>query len=250
MPESPSEYSAAGDALKAIRKNHERRNAAKKDLTIALTNYLEELPRDPPAVPDSVLKFAEIWGAYAGSVYEAAAERYFADSPAESQALFGESGELCGGVTIAETKETLHNLRVPHPQHWPALNFSREDESLEMRRTMKELAHSVATQPYSFSWLLGDEWFMREIRKRVSERADHWRKKFELLTVSERGRARSEWVTYQLAGRPFKHITEHPDGPRPNTLRRYRSGQESSQDGSVRGKLARVFGCDVSEVPL
>jgi hypothetical protein len=259
MPESPSEYSA-GDALRAIRKNYERRNEAKKDLTVALTNYLEELTCDPPAEPGSILKFAEIWGAYAVGLYEAEAERHFAGSPREPLALFGDSGELNGGVTVEEVKGTLHTLRVPHPQNWTALDFSREDDPLEMGSTMRKLAQSVATLPYSFSWLLGDEWFMGEIRKRVSEHAGHWREKFELReqelidlsdeTPTERGRIRSEWITKQLTGRPYKHISDHPDGPARNTLKRYRSGKASNQDSSVRGQIAKVFGCNVSEVPL
>ncbi len=175
----PSLDGPGRDALRAIREDQERRNEAKKNLTSALTNYLEQLPRDPPGLPNSILSLAEIWGAYAVSLYDSAAERYFAGSPDEPLALFGDSGELQGGVTFAEVKEALQTLRVPPPRHWPVLNFSREDDPPEMRSTMKELAHGVAALPYSFSWLLGDEWFMREIRSRVANRSAHWRKKYE-----------------------------------------------------------------------
>jgi hypothetical protein len=65
-----------------------------------------------------------------------------------------------------------------------------------------------------------------------------------------RSRNRSEWLNQKLEGRGWKFITEHPDGPSDTTMRRYRSGRVSIQDGSVRGQLARVFGCQFSEVPL
>ena len=66
---------------------------------------------------------------------------------------------------------------------------------------------------------------------------------------AERRKVRDSWVTTRLAGQPLKFITDHPEGPSDNTLRRYRSGAPSTQDGSVRGQLAKVFDCQVDEVP-
>jgi transcriptional regulator with XRE-family HTH domain len=68
--------------------------------------------------------------------------------------------------------------------------------------------------------------------------------------VAERSKLRQEWVNEKLAGRPRKVISDHPSGPSRNTLSRYESGQESNQDGSVRGQLAQVFNCAVADVPL
>jgi hypothetical protein len=107
----PSEGGAAANALGAIREDQERRNEAKKNLRSALTNYLEQLPRDPAALPASILTLAEIWGAYAVSLYDSSAERYFAESPQEPRTLFCESGELRGGRRTP--------CRRPRPPWWP-----------------------------------------------------------------------------------------------------------------------------------
>lgn len=72
----------------------------------------------------------------------------------------------------------------------------------------------------------------------------------EEAALAERGRLRSAWITKMLAGRPFKIITGHAQGPSDNTLRRFRSGEKSTQDGTVRGQLSKVFECDIAEVPL
>jgi hypothetical protein len=63
-------------------------------------------------------------------------------------------------------------------------------------------------------------------------------------------RQRSEWVYKMLAGQYLNSISLHPEGPSDNTLRRYMRGIKSNRDGSVRGQLAKVFDCDIGDVPL
>ena len=38
-------------------------------------------------------------------------------------------------------------------------------------------------------------------------------------------------------------------GPAYNTIGRYRSGRSTTRESYVRSKLAKAFGCDVTEVP-
>jgi hypothetical protein len=64
-------------------------------------------------------------------------------------------------------------------------------------------------------------------------------------------RIRSEWLDGQLSRKGWGSdldIAAHM-GPSYNTIQRYRSGKKSSQDRSVRGKLAKALGTDISNVP-
>ncbi len=227
------------DALRAIGDDVERRKEAKKNLKSALTSYLDDLPRAPEGLPNSILMLAEIWGRYAVILYDSLAERHFSDSSAQTETLFGESGDLYGGTTIAQVKDALTTLRIRTVREWPIPNFSQDVDSQEMRSTMNELARAVTASPYSFSWLLHDESFMAEIWKRVRGRADHWRRKFEQKFGSNRD---SIQTPRRSSGESPPTIADTRRRSRREILKRYR---QTKGIGTQQG-LAWHFGVSLT----
>ena len=68
---------------------------------------------------------------------------------------------------------------------------------------------------------------------------------------SNRGKSRSGWLDGQCSEKHWSSDLDiaNKGGPSYNTIRRYRSGQESTRDAYVRNLLAKAFGCKLSEVP-
>jgi Helix-turn-helix len=218
--------------LRAIDDDLTRRNQAKKDLTSTLTSYLEELPRDPAALPTSIVRLAEIWGAYAVTLYDSLALRHFCGSPNDIGTLFGESGELYGGATIVDVKRALANLKVRPGRGWLEPNFSRDGDSLEMVNTMSALAHTLTATPYSFSWLLNEAWFNTEIWNRVRGRSNHWRQKFEQQFAVNRD---SIQALPQTSGKPQTAVSKVTRLRRREILKCYRDANEiSTQEALAR----------------
>jgi len=71
------------------------------------------------------------------------------------------------------------------------------------------------------------------------------------LKQARRGKTRSAWLDQQITIKQWSSDTDIVDhrGPTYNTIRRYRSGKESTRDAYVRGRLARAFGVLIKEVP-
>jgi hypothetical protein len=69
---------------------------------------------------------------------------------------------------------------------------------------------------------------------------------------AERSRVRSAWLDKQLSqplGLRSDLDIANNGGPSYNTIRRYRRGATSTREREVRGLLAEVFKCQISEVP-
>jgi hypothetical protein len=227
------------DVLRVIREDLERRAEAKENLTLALTSYFDELPRDPAGLPSSIVMLAEIWSRYAITLFDSLAERHFCEPQIETETLFGESGELYGGTTIMDVKDTLTKLKVRPGRGWPAPKFSQDGDSLDMQRTMRELARTVADSPYSFSWLLLDEWFMVQIRDRVRARADYLKQKFEQRVAPSCDLIQTPHAT---SGKPPTTSSTAIRKRRREVLKQYRMTEEiGSQEG-----LARHFGVSIT----
>jgi hypothetical protein len=156
------------NALRAIREDQERRADAKKDLEQALQCYTGSLAREGDR---SLIELAGIWCAYAATLYDSSAKSHVG-APGDPSELFNESGELAGGLTVAQVKYDLQRIRLPRPKHWPAPQNFGDDVSLELHRTLQSIALSA---PVSFTWLLDDPWFMSEIIRSVDERVQHWK---------------------------------------------------------------------------
>ncbi len=63
---------------------------------------------------------------------------------------------------------------------------------------------------------------------------------------------RSAWLKKQFAGHASWTSDldiEQAGGPAYNTIQRYRSGRKSTRDVYVRRLLAKVFNCDIADVP-
>jgi hypothetical protein len=156
------------NALRAIREDQERRAEAKRDLEQALQRYEGSLARESDR---SLIELAGIWCAYAATLYDSLAKSHVGP-PGDPSELFNESGELAGGLTVAQVKYDLQRIRLPRPKHWPAPQNFGDDVSLELHRTLQSIALSA---PVSFTWLLDDPWFMSEILKCLYERVQHWK---------------------------------------------------------------------------
>jgi hypothetical protein len=68
---------------------------------------------------------------------------------------------------------------------------------------------------------------------------------------SKRGKIRAAWLDKKRSDREWTSDLDivQNGGPTYNPIRRYRSGRKSTRDAYVRGKLAKAFGCEISEVP-
>jgi len=68
---------------------------------------------------------------------------------------------------------------------------------------------------------------------------------------AKRKKIGSAWIDLQRSQKQWTSDAEIADhgGPTYNTIRRYRSGQESTRDPYVRGLFAAAFACDISKVP-
>jgi len=68
---------------------------------------------------------------------------------------------------------------------------------------------------------------------------------------AKRRERRAAWLDKNIADRGWTSDTDvHANGgPAYNTIQRYRSGQKSTRDLYVRGRLANAFGCKVAKVP-
>jgi hypothetical protein len=68
---------------------------------------------------------------------------------------------------------------------------------------------------------------------------------------TKRGKTRSAWLDEQITLKQWSSDTDIAtnSGPTYNTIQRYRSGEKSTRETYVRGRLAKAFGCLISEVP-
>ena len=145
-------------------------NRRRKDLKQSLQSYTETLARESDR---DLIELAKIWAAYAELLYDSLASCYqgLSVNPVE---LYGESGVLAGGSTLVQVKYDIRRLRLPRPKHWPAPQNFGDDVSPSLRQSPESIVLSL---PVSFTWLLDDRWFMRELLKCVHERVEYWKEK-------------------------------------------------------------------------
>jgi hypothetical protein len=88
-------------------------------------------------------------------------------------------------------------------------------------------------------------------RPPAKSKTRHRRQLDDPKTIAKRARIRSKWLTGKIADSGFTSYREINDngGPTYNTIARYRSGQASTREPSVRKGLATAFRCKFSEVP-
>jgi len=170
VPVSPE---SSQPPLKDIDDDEERRNSARRNLKRTLQNYLERLPREKLLDLQELAKF---WSAYAVALYDSVAECHMAGPPVNPEVLFGDSGVLAGGQTMAELRIDLQTISVQRPLHWPIPEIYRPGDPPELRAALHELK---GNQPYLFSWLLDEPGFWDGLRKRVAEGVPEWRQQFQ-----------------------------------------------------------------------
>jgi hypothetical protein len=155
-------------ALNAIHEDLERRADAKRHLEQALKFYADSLDKRSDL---SLIELARLWGAYSTRLYDSLAESCSGQTD-DPTALFGESGELFGGSTVARVKYDLKTLWIPPPQHWPPPNDFGPGTDLEQHQIFQSITRHT---PVTFSVFLDDPWFMSEIIRLVDDRVRHWR---------------------------------------------------------------------------
>ncbi|HYL36593.1 MAG TPA: hypothetical protein VEV17_11825 [Bryobacteraceae bacterium] len=68
---------------------------------------------------------------------------------------------------------------------------------------------------------------------------------------TDRGKIRSAWLDTTRVAKVWTSDLDiqNNGGPTYNTIQRFRSGKKSTRDDYVRARLAKAFGCKISEVP-
>jgi hypothetical protein len=111
------------------------------------------------------------------------------------------------------------------------------------------------------AWLLENPGTPANLKSRAHGPLGHSRSKRETASGPEgagsdrkrakRRKTRSVWLDRRIAQKTWSSDTDiaHNGGPTYNTIVRYRSGVRSTRDTYVRGKFAKAFDCNISEVP-
>jgi hypothetical protein len=151
------------------------------------------------------------------------------------------------GITWPDSRQLLESAARLASSSCPVIlclnRFPNDPEWQNRERVVFSLAEP--------SWLGGEQTVLLDRITAVLRENSGPRGSDRLSKQAKRGKTRSAWLDLRRSQRQWTSDLEieSDGGPTYNTIQRYRSGRESTRDAYVRGRLAKVFGVRVEEVP-